>query len=150
MKNNKKFLRIIASLLCCFLFVFSFSAVSFAEENFINTSVKDLENTTYSSYIIADFSGVYNEYLDIPFTITDSTRTVKVMYSVRALDNSNMVTYSAIKKKNANLWFWIKNNLSGNSQILTVGKLDEGDYLLRIKTNQTGSGYSISGQVYYF
>ncbi len=75
--------------------------------------------------------------VDVPFTVTDSSRTVKVMYSVRALDGSSMVSHLGIKMADKDLWFWTKLNLSGNSQIQEVGTLKTGDYILQIKTNQT-------------
>lgn len=162
-----KIKRIATILLCCCLMSLSFSHPAFAAENTAkeytasdaceiievveaNEGELSAQVQATNSTTLADFSGVYYGWLDVPFTVTDSSRTVKVMFSVRSLDGSEMITYTGIRKSSGSLWFWTQNNQSGNSHIYTVGKMQTGDYVLRIKTNQTGAGYAISGQVYYF
>lgn len=159
MNNIKKFF---ASLICCGFLSLAYCTSAFAAQEVLisnsydeeifdtNDARADMQTITPRGSTLADFSGVYYGWLDVPFTVTDSSKTVKVMFSVRALDESEMITYAGIRKSNSSLWSWTKNNETGNSHIYTVGKMQTGDYVLRIKTNQNASGYAISGQVYYF
>lgn len=159
--------RIFTSLICCGLLLSSYCTSVFAAQNIpeVNSNIDnssiceiveaddeitEVQAATPRSSTLANFSGVYYGWLDVPFTVTDSSKTVKVLFSARALNDSEMATYTGIKKSNGSLWFWTKNNQTGNSHIYTVGKMKTGDYILRIKTNQNASGYSISGQVYYY
>lgn len=102
-------------------------------------------NTTIKS-----FQGTYTGWLDIPFTVTDSSRPVKVLYAIRMQDGTTAVTHLGVRKSSASLWFWTKLNLSGNKQIQEIGKLQPGDYVLRIKTKSITDTYTIAGEIYYF
>ncbi len=60
-----------------------------------------------------------------------------------------MDTYCGIRKSAYDFYFWTSFK-TGNSIIHEVGMLQPGNYVLQIKTNQTGAGYYIAGHVYYF
>lgn len=156
------FKRIISSLMLCALLVVSSSVVSHAEEipnvtensindNFTIIPVSDADSGIMltSNEVIKEFKGTYTGWLDIPFTVTDSSRTVKVMYSLKMSDGSTPITHLGVRMSSNSTWAWTKTNLSG-SQIQTIGTLKTGNYVLRIKTNSISDTYVIAGQIYYF
>lgn len=164
MTNTKNLLRtIITVILCLSLCSFANYTVFAKEPNTnavsVNHSYQNISEETLdeennqplaSSHILTEFSGVYYGWLEVPFTVTDSSRIVKILYSARALNGTDMVTTVGIRSANSSINFWQQINKPGNSQIYTVGNLEPGNYILTIKTNQNAAGYAISGQVYYF
>lgn len=154
----KKCKRFVSLFLVCFTVSLCFSNVAIAsEKNPLDTNAEfsvipasASDTSSRGQETLKDFSGTYYGWIDVPFTVTDSSRVVKVMYSVRALDNSPMVSHLGVRIADKTLWFWTKLDLSGNSQIQEIGTLKPGDYILQIKTNQTSKGYVIAGKVYYF
>lgn len=120
-----------------------------ADNEFSIISVSEAETKSTTNETIASFSGQYQGWIDIPFTVTDSSRPVKVMYAIRKTDETVMTTHLGVRMEDANLWFWTKLNLEG-SQIQEIGTMKPGDYVLRIKTGSVFDEYIIAGEIYYF
>lgn len=90
--------------------MFTFSSTTFASinENFQKSTTEFTNNLNYSlitennlissnvsrtGAALAKFSGVYYGWLDVPFTVTNSSQTVKVLFSAKALNGSDITTY---------------------------------------------------------
>ena len=164
MTNTKNLLRTIVTVILCLSLCSFANYTVFAKEHntnevSLNRSSQNMSEETLdeannqplaSSNSLAEFSGVYYGWLEVPFTVTDSSRLVKILYSAKSLNGTDMVTTVGIRSANSSINFWQQVNKPGNSQIYSVGNLESGNYILTIKTNQNVSGYAITGQVYYF
>lgn len=136
--------------MCCCNLVFAESEPTNSKFNYeVVTSSSIDEVTTYNT-TIKDFRGTYTGWIDIPFTVTDSSRSVKVLYAIKMKDGSTPITHLGVRMSDKSIWFWTKLNLSGQSQIQEIGKLKPGNYVLRIKTKSISDTYTIAGQIYYF
>lgn len=154
---KKSIKRRFISILTACLMVICCSNVAFAADETV-VSVCDYEIVPISTAeeisprntAIKQFSGTYSEWLNVPFTVTDSSRPVKVLYAIRMQDGSTPTTHLGVRKSDKTIWFWTKLNLEGGSQIQEIGKLEPGNYVLQIKTKKLNETYTISGQIYYF
>ncbi len=156
---TKKMSKRLLSLFMFAIMVLSFGSVAFASENTISNDSEDIEIISVSaeSYVtrsvnnetIKYFSGTYTGWLDVPFTVTDSSRPVKVLYSIKSSDGNTLTTHLGVRMESSDIWFWSKLNLSGN-QIQEIGKLKTGNYVLRIKPGSITDTYKIAGEIYYF
>lgn len=153
-KNVKRrFLAILTTCLmaiCCTNVAFAADETMVSECDYEIVPISTNEASTTYNTVIKNFNGTYSEWLDVPFTVTDSSRSVKVLYSIRMQDGSTPTTHLGVRMSDKTLWFWTKLNLSGESQIKEIGKLNPGNYVLRIKTKNLGDTYTIAGQIYYF
>ena len=154
-KKTKK--RLLSLLMVCLLSICYNTAVFAAEAK--NSNFSDIEIISTSSdneYPVApinenirSFQGEYSTILDIPFTVTDSSRPVRVLYAMRYADGSSVQVSLGVRKSSLNTWAWTAIDIQGSSQVLEIGRLYPGNYVLRIIPNHA-STYVISGQIYYF
>lgn len=154
---TKKRKRLLSGILVCLLSI-CFNSVAFAAEA-KNSTFSDFEIVSISSdneYIvtprnqtITSFQGEYSTSFDIPFTVNDSTRPVRVLYAMRYEDDSSVQVNLGLRNSSSSTFFWTLLNISGSSQVVEIGNLQPGNYVLRIIPNHA-SRYVISGQIYYF
>ena len=154
-KKTKK--RLLSLLMVCLLSICFNTAVFAAEAK--NSNFSDVEIISISSdneYPVApinenirSFQGEYSTILDIPFTVTDSSRPVRVLYAIRYANGSSVEVDLGLRNSSSSTWFWTRLDISGSSQVVEIGKLTPGNYVLRIIPNQA-STYAISGQIYYY
>lgn len=149
--------RLLSGILVCLLSI-CFNSVAFAAEA-KNSTFSDFETVSISSdneniitprnQTIKSFQGEYSTILDIPFTVTDSSRPVRVLYAIRYANGSSVEVDLGLRNSSSSTWFWTRLDISGSSQVVEIGKLTPGNYVIRIIPNQA-STYAISGQIYYY
>lgn len=124
-------------------------AVEANGEVFVAETMEDAAVQPRAMTTIKEFSGDYYMGIDVPFTITDSSTVVKVMYAVIYVDHEEMTSSVCVKNSSGKV-IWYKNNLSGEKQILEIGKLPVGNYTFSFLPGNLAKKYGISGKLYYF
>lgn len=98
------------SLLTACLMAICFSNVAFAAEkpmiaecDYEIVPISASEEVSSRNTVIKNFNGTYSEWLDIPFTVTDSSRPVRVLYAIKMQNGSTPTTHLGVRMSDKTL-----------------------------------------------